>query len=95
MSEPCAIAQSVTPTTGTFPAPWWKKILTGKDNQTWDLGRISWAGSFLWVIAHDVWQLRQGAGASLKEVAVALAAIAGAHGAALGFKAKTEPGGDA
>ena len=68
--------------------------MTGKDNQTMDLGRVSWVCSFLAVIAHESYQLWKGAGSSLRDLALALAAVAAAHGAALGFKGKTEPGGD-
>ena len=63
-------------------------LLTGKDNATLDLGRVSWAASYLAVIVHDI--CKPG---TLQDLAIALAAVAGAHGIALGFKAKTEPGG--
>ena len=77
--------------------PGFRKVLldmvTGRDNQTHDLGRWSWAGSTLAVLAHDAWQLRQGANVSVRDLAIALAAVAAAHGVALGVKATTEPGG--
>ena len=70
------------------------QILTGKDNATLDLGRVSWAGSFLAILAHEAYQLGHGAGSSIRDFAFAIAAVVAAHGAALGFKAKTEPGGE-
>lgn len=63
-----------------------RHLFTGKDGETWDLGRVSWAGCFLAVVGHDA--MRPG---SLQDLAVALAAVTAAHGFALGFKAKTEP----
>jgi hypothetical protein len=71
------------------------QLITGKDNTTWDLGRFSWALSFVAVIAHEAFQLAHNAGASVRDFALALAAVSAAHGAAIGMKAKTEPGGEA
>ena len=97
MGEACestpATPTMSTPTTGPT-GPWWKNALTGKDNMTWDPGRISWACSFLAVLGHEGYQLYKGVGSSLQEFAIALSAVTVAHGAALGLKAKTEPGGD-
>ena len=71
------------------------QLITGKDNTTWDLGRISWALSFVAVIAHEAYQLAHNAGASVRDFAIALAAVSAAHGAAIGMKANTEPGSEA
>lgn len=68
------------------------ELVTGKDNRTHDLGRWSWAICMLAVLAHDAWQLRGGAEVNIKDLAIALAAVAAAHGVALGLKASTEPG---
>jgi len=73
----------------------WKIIthlLTGKDNQTWDLGRVSWSVSTLAILANH-WYLNifKDAKVSSADLALALSAICAAHGAALGLKAKTEP----
>ncbi len=67
-----------------------RELITGKDNTTWDLGRVSWAGSYLAVVIHDI--CKPG---TLQELAISLAAVAAAHGVALGLKSKTEPGGEA
>ena len=45
------------------------QLITGKDNTTWDLGRISWALSFVAVIAHEAYQLAHNAGASARDFA--------------------------
>jgi hypothetical protein len=67
------------------------QLLTGKDNTTLDMGRVSWAASFLAVVAHEGWQVAHGASASIRDFAIALAAVSAAHGVALGLKAQTEP----
>ena len=69
-------------------------LVTGKDNSTWDLGRISWLICTVSVLAKEAWQMSAGKGTPLRDFAIALAGVAAAHGAALGFKAHTEPGGD-
>ena len=71
-----------------------RHLFTGKDNRTWDLGRISWGVSTLAVLAHDGWQVYHCAATAIvdvKDLAYALAAVVAAHGFALGQKAKTEP----
>jgi hypothetical protein len=67
-------------------------ILTGKDGHTFDMGRILWAWgvvSFTWLAAYAVVGLRD----HFDPVAYGggFAAVLAAGGAALGFKAKTEP----
>ena len=66
-------------------------LLTGKDGQTHDLGRWSWAGSFVSVAAAAVWNALHGAVVDLMQLAAALGAVAGAHGVALFAKKDTEP----
>lgn len=69
-------------------------ILTGKDGHTFDMGRILWAWgvlSFTLLAGYGVVRLRE----RFDPVAYGggFAAVLAAGGAALGFKAKTEPGG--
>ena len=66
-------------------------LLTGQDNKTHDLGRWSWATCTAAALAHDAWQLAHGVQTNVKDLAFALASIAGAHGIALGMKSTTEP----
>ena len=68
-----------------------KHILTGKDNQTWDLGRVSWFGSFFAVIGAESANLYHGVAVDVQSLAAALGVVAGAHGAALWAKRDTEP----
>ena len=93
MSDPCATPTTV-PATGPT-TPWWKHLVTCKDNQTWDLGKVSWLTCTGSALAKEAWQMSQGKGTALRDFCTALAVIAAAHGAALGFKSRTEPGGDA
>ncbi len=84
---------SATPTTGISPAPWWKKLLTGRDNQTWDIGRISWAVCTLAVLALAAWHEWHQVNESIQQLGISLTAIATGHGIGIGMKGKTEPGG--
>ncbi len=67
------------------------QLVTGKDNTTADLGRVSWALSFVAVLLHESWQLAHGGGSTARDFAFALAAVSAAHGLAIGAKASTEP----
>lgn len=101
MGEPCPIPGQ-TPTAGPAPTPgrtglWaWicahlLALLTGRDNRTLDLGRVSWvvcAGSVLAVAA---WHEAHRMPVDLLQLATALSAVSAAHGVALGMKASTEP----
>lgn len=69
------------------------QLLTGADNQTHDLGRWSWAVSMATVIGHSVYAAYQHLAVDLVQLASALAAVAAAHGIAIGIKKDTEPGG--
>ncbi len=69
-----------------------RELVTGKDNTTHDMGKWSWVICTLAVLAHDGWQLAHQVAVSVQDLALALAAVVVAHGAALGLKAKTEPG---
>ena len=68
-----------------------RELVTGRDNTTHDLGRWSWALCVAAVLAHDAWQLYLHVPVNVKDLAIALAAVVVAHGAALGLKADTEP----
>jgi len=68
-----------------------RNLFTGADGATHDLGRWSWAGSFLAVVGAAAWKLWHGADVDLQALAGALGLVAGAHGAALWAKRDTEP----
>ena len=68
-----------------------KHLFSGMDNATVDIGRVSWAASFLAVIAAAGANWWHGAVIDVQALAVALSAVAAAHGAALWAKKDTEP----
>ena len=72
-----------------------QKLTTGLDNYTPDVGRWSWLLCTASVLTHDAWQLAHQVHVDVKDLALALSAIAASHGIALGAKAKTEPKGEA
>ena len=68
-----------------------RQLLTGIDGATHDLGRWSWAGSFLAVTAAAVGNWWHGVALDVMALAQALGVVAAAHGAALWAKKDTEP----
>jgi hypothetical protein len=70
---------------------WLRQLVTGVDGKTHDLGRWSWAGSFLAVVAAAAGNWWHGLAIDLVALGTALGAVAGAHGAALFLKRDTEP----
>lgn len=69
-----------------------RQMLTGRDNATLDLGRVSWVVSLLAVITAAVLNsilLRQAI--DLVAFSTAIGAVVAAHGAALWAKKDTEP----
>jgi hypothetical protein len=70
---------------------WAKKILSGKDNDTPDLGRWSWALSWTVVTIVAIWQVVHGVAIDLLTLAGAYTGIGAGHGIAIGAKASTEP----
>lgn len=70
-----------------------KHLVTGKDNQTVDIGRVTWLiGVFavLFVAGYEVVHEQ----VSLRELAEALGIVSGAGGASVMMKSKTEPDGE-
>ena len=68
-----------------------KHLLTGKDNVTYDIGRVTWLLGFIAVISLAIYQVMHST-ISLREVAEALGIVTGASGAAVAMKSRTEPG---
>jgi hypothetical protein len=68
-----------------------KQLLTGKDNETYDLGRVSWLIGMLAVIGLAFYEVMN-AQVSLRELAESLGIVSAASGASVAMKAKTEPG---
>lgn len=73
-----------------------KKLLiqtfSGKDNQTLDVGRILWALSILSFLGMGFYGIYKGQVVDYIAFGTGAAALLAAGGAALGMKAKTEPG---
>ena len=67
-----------------------KQLLTGKDNHTYDIGRVTWLVSLLAVIALAAYEVMHGA-VSLRELAESLGIVSAASGASVAMKSKTEP----
>ena len=68
-----------------------RQLLTGKDNETHDLGRWSWALCLAAVIGAAGADWWHGAAVKLLEFAQAMGVVVAAHGAALWAKRDTEP----
>lgn len=67
-----------------------KHLLTGKDNQTYDIGRVTWLLGFAAVIGLAVYEVMH-TNVSLRELAEALGIVSGASGASVWAKRDTEP----
>lgn len=68
-------------------------MMTGKDGQTHDLGRWSWAVSTISVIGGAAWNAVHAGVVDVLQVAQAIGVVVAAHGGALWAKSKTEPEG--
>lgn len=67
-----------------------KQLLTGKDNATYDLARVTWLLGFIAVIGLAGYEVVHGA-VNLRELAEALGIVSGAGGASAMMKKDTEP----
>ena len=68
-----------------------RHLFSGQDNATVDIGRVSWAASFLAVAAAAGANWWHGALIDVQALATALSVVTVAHGAALWAKKDTEP----
>lgn len=67
-----------------------KQLLTGKDNKTYDLARVTWLFGFIAVIGLAAYEVMYGT-VNLRELAEALGIVSGAGGASAMMKKDTEP----
>ena len=67
-----------------------KQLLTGKDNETYDIGRVTWLLGTIAVIALAAYEVST-AQISLRELAESLGIISAAGGASTMMKKDTEP----
>ena len=68
-----------------------RDLFTGRDNKTWDLGRIMWAQGFVVYCAISVYSLYQGLAIDPMNWASGLGLILAGGGAALKLKQSSEP----
>ena len=68
-----------------------KQMFTGKDNKTLDLGRVLWAKAVVAFLGLAFYGVYKGNPVDYMAFGTGLAAVLAAGGAAIGFKAKTEP----
>jgi hypothetical protein len=67
-----------------------QQLLTGKDNQTLDIGRVTWFLGFVAVIVIAGYEVMHST-VSLRELAEALGIVSGAGGASVMMKKEAEP----
>jgi hypothetical protein len=70
-----------------------KQLLTGKDNETYDIGRVTWLLGIFTIIGLAVYEVMHTT-ISLRELAEALGIVTGASGASVMMKKDTEPSGE-
>ena len=67
-----------------------KQLLTGRDNETYDIGRVTWLLGFVAVIVLAGYEVMHGS-VNLRELAEALGIVSGASGASVMMKKDAEP----
>ena len=67
-----------------------KQLLTGKDNETYDIGRVTWLVGFIAIIVIAGFEVMRST-ISLRELAEALGIVSGAGGASVMMKKDAEP----
>lgn len=69
-----------------------KQLFTGKDNATWDIGRLLWFECVQAFICIVIYYIYKGAGTiDIVSLGVGLGIVLGAGGASLGLKGNVEP----
>ena len=71
-----------------------KQLITGIDNETLCMGRISWGASFIAICVVAGATIATGGAVGIAELGIAFASIAAGHGAAIKLKETTEPKND-
>lgn len=67
-----------------------KQLLTGKDNETYDIGRVTWLIGLVAVIGLAFYEVLYST-VSIRELAESLGIVSAAGGASVAMKSKTEP----
>ena len=67
-----------------------KQLLTGKDNKTYDIGRVTWLIGLVAVIGLAFYEVLYST-VSIRELAESLGIVSAAGGASVAMKQKAEP----
>ena len=67
-----------------------RQLLTGKDNVTYDIGRVTWLISLVAIITLAFYEVMHN-NVSIRELAESLGIVSAAGGASVAMKSKTEP----
>ena len=67
-----------------------KQLLTGKDNETYDIGRVTWLIGLVAIIGLAFYEVLYST-VSIRELAESLGIVSAASGASVAMKSKTEP----
>lgn len=70
-----------------------KQLLTGKDNTTYDIGRVTWLIGMVAVILLAFYEVMHNT-VSIRELAESLGIVSAAGGASVAMKGRTEPNGE-
>ena len=71
-----------------------RELVTGVDNETLCMGRVSWGASFVAICLVAGATIATGGAVGIAELGIAFATIAAGHGAAIKLKETTEPNND-
>jgi hypothetical protein len=66
-------------------------MLTGADNTTFDIGRLSWMVSILVILIAAIWEVVHTNSLPFRDIAESLGIVSGAHGASIWAKKDAEP----
>jgi hypothetical protein len=67
-----------------------RQLLTGKDNETYDIGRFTWLVGTVAVIVLAFYEVMNGH-VNIRDLAESLGIVSAAGGASVAMKGKTEP----
>ena len=67
-----------------------QQLLTGKDNETYDIGRVTWLIGMVAVIALAFYEVMHST-VSIRELAESLGIVSAAGGASVAMKQNSEP----
>jgi len=68
-----------------------RQLLTGKDNETYDIGRVTWFIGIVAIVTLAAYQAATSTIVSLRELAESLGIVSAAGGASVAMKSRAEP----